>query len=75
MVVGGTKRAFLAILFGILAGAFGGFVAILTVVPSDPLIWLGACGIGAVFGAGMAVWVILRYRGIAIDRDEITKTW
>jgi len=70
----GIKRAFGAILFGILVGAFGGFVAILTVVPSESLIWLGALGIGAVFGACMAVWVILQYRGVAINSNEITKT-
>jgi len=69
----GIKRAFLAILFGILAGAFGGFVAIL-IVPFDPLIWLGALGIGALFGACMAVWVILRYRGVATSNDGFTKT-
>ena len=70
----GIKRSFLGILFGILAGAFSGFVAILTVVPSDPLIWLGAIGIGAVFGACMAVWVILQYRGVATSNDGFTKT-
>lgn len=74
MVMGSIKRALGAMLIGILGGAFVGFLAILTVAPSDPLIWLGALGVGAVFGACMAVWVILQSRGVAIDRDEITKT-
>ena len=69
----GIKRAFGAILIGILCGAFGGFVAIL-IVPFDPLIWLGALGVGAVLGACMAVWVILRYRGVASSSDAFTKT-
>ena len=72
----GIKRALGTILVGILGGAFGGFVAILIIpiVPFDPLIWLGAIGIGAMLGAGMAVWVILRHRGVASTSDASTKT-
>ncbi len=72
----GIKRALGTILVGILGGAFGGFVAILIIpiVPFDPLIWLGAIGIGAMLGAGMAIWVILRYRGDSSSSDALTKT-
>ncbi len=72
----GIKRALGTILVGILGGAFGGFVAILIIpiVPFDPLIWLGAIGIGAMLGAGMAIWVILRYRGDSSSNDALTKT-
>ena len=72
----GIKRVFGTILVGILGGAFGGFVAILIIpiVPFDPLIWLGAIGIGAMLGAGMAIWVILRYRGDSSSNDALTKT-
>ena len=72
----GIKRALGTILVGILGGAFGGFVAILIIpiAPFDRLIWLGAIGIGAMLGAGMAVWVILRYRGDSSSSDALTKT-
>ena len=72
----GIKRALGTILVGILGGAFGGFVAILIIpiVPFDPPIWLGAIGIGAMLGAGMAIWVILRYRGDSSSNDALTKT-
>jgi len=72
----GIKRALGTILVGILGGAFGGFVAILIIpiVPFDPLIWLGAIGFGAMLGAGMAIWVILRYRGDSSSSDALTKT-
>ena len=70
------KRAFGTILVGILGGGFGGLVfaiLIVSIVSFDPLIWLGALGIGALLGAGMAVWVILRYRGVASNNDGLTK--
>jgi len=70
----GIKRALGTILVGILGGAFGGFVVMLTVPYFDLDIWLGAFAIGAMFGASMAVWVILRYRGVASTSDTSTKT-
>src|SRR3989442_15128779 len=70
----GIKRALGTILVGILGGAFGGFVVMLAVPYFDLDIWLGALTVGAMFGACMAVWVILRHRGIAGINDEPIKT-
>ena len=59
----GIKRALETILVGILLGAFGGFVVMLTVPYFDLDVWLGVLAIGAVLGACMAIWVILRHPG------------
>ncbi len=67
------KRALETILVGILVGAFGGFVVMLTVPYFDLVIWLGALAVGAMLGACMAVWVILRYRRGTSNSDEVTR--
>ncbi len=67
------KRTLGTIGVGILGGAFLGFVVVL-IIPFDPLVWLSGVMVGAMFGACMAVWVILRHPRGTRGEDELART-
>lgn len=71
-MVAGTKRALWTILVGVLGGAFVGFAVTLT-GSFEPLSRLSAALTGAMFGAILAIRVIVRSPGGSDRDDEFTR--
>jgi hypothetical protein len=61
-----------ALTIGTITGVLAAVIALLTVVPLDPMIWLVAITVGAVGGFGYAVCFILSFRAATrIDPSDV----